>query len=67
MSKQGFAILLVVVAFVAFYGGFLYGRNRQTVTSSTPTITLVPTPTPTNPLGNVKTNPFEDVKFNPFK
>lgn len=69
ISKQALAVLLAVVALVAFYGGFLLGSRAKNLAgrSQNSGVTIPPTPTPTNPLGEVKTNPFEDLKFNPFK
>ena len=65
MSKQAFMILLVIIAMVAAYGGYLYGdlagyaRGKAEVIKTT-TGNFSPSPSPIN-------NPFEGLKLNPFK
>ncbi len=76
VSQKILYVLVSIVAFVTFYGGFLIGLGTKRIASVYPTptasptlatATILPTPIPSNPLGNVNANPFEGIKFNPFQ
>ncbi len=66
MSKTSFAILLVVVAIVATYAGYLYGNKRGYDHGLTDAAKAQVAETKIKVDSGYK-NPFEGVNLNPFK
>lgn len=66
MSKSAFIILLVVVAVVALYAGYLYGNNKGYDRGVTDAARAQAANAPVKVDSGYK-NPFEGVNLNPFK
>lgn len=67
MSKPAFAILLVVVAVVALYAGYLYGNKRGYDRGLTDAAKAQAAAQTKIKVDSGYKNPFEGVNLNPFK
>ena len=66
MFKQAFIIILVVVAIVALYGGYLYGNKKGYDRGLTDAAKIQAGKTGVQVDTGYK-NPYEGVNLNPFK
>ena len=74
MSTHAFVVILIVVAAVAVFGGYLIGVQSSEVafevdTNNASADVAAQTPDAINPFDDVdgKVNPFEEAVFNPFQ